>query len=44
MKEQNLDRAADLASKVPYLNPRAVERAPLRQLLDDAYRGKRPAL
>jgi maleylacetate reductase len=43
MKEENLDRAADLATKTPYPNPRPVERAPLRQLLDDAYRGKRPS-
>jgi maleylacetate reductase len=43
MKEQDLDRAADLATKVPYPNPRPVERAPLRQLLDDAFRGKSPA-
>jgi maleylacetate reductase len=43
MMEADLDRAADLATKTPYPNPRLVERAPLRQLLDDAYRGKRPS-
>ena len=42
MKEENLDRAAELATRTPYPNPRAVERAPLRRLLDDAYRGRRP--
>jgi maleylacetate reductase len=42
MREENLDRAADLAVQSPYANPRPVERSPIRQLLDDAYRGKRP--
>ena len=43
MKEDRLDEAAALATKTPYPNPRPVERAPLRQLLEDAYRGKRPS-
>jgi maleylacetate reductase len=42
MNESDLDRAAELATKTPYPNPRPVERAPLRRLLDDAYRGARP--
>jgi len=42
MKEADLDRAADLATRTPYPNPRPVERAPLRQLLDDAYHGRPP--
>jgi len=42
MKEADLDRAADLAVKTPYANPRPVERAALRRLLGDAWRGKPP--
>ncbi|MGH7074663.1 MAG: maleylacetate reductase [Stellaceae bacterium] len=42
MKEADLDLAADLATRTPYPNPRAVERAPLRRLLENAYRGVRP--
>jgi alcohol dehydrogenase class IV len=42
MKESDLDRAAELATETPYPNPRPVERAPVRQLLEDAYRGARP--
>ena len=38
-----LDRAADLACASPYWNPRPVERAAIRKLLDDAYFGRRPA-
>jgi maleylacetate reductase len=43
MKEQDLDRAADLATKTPYPNPRIVDREPLRRLLDNAYRGTPPS-
>jgi alcohol dehydrogenase class IV len=43
MREEDLDRAADLATQSPYYNPRAVERAAVRQLLEDAYSGRRPA-
>jgi alcohol dehydrogenase class IV len=42
MREADLDRAAELAMDAPYWNPRPVERAAVRQLLDDAYRGRRP--
>ena len=42
MKEENLDAAARLATQSPYANPRPVELAPLRQLLDDSYYGRRP--
>jgi maleylacetate reductase len=43
MPEDGLDRAAQLATENPYYNPRPVEQAAVRQLLDDAYHGKRPA-
>ncbi len=42
MKPEDLDRAADLALKAPYPNPRPLERAAIRQLLDDAFNGRRP--
>jgi maleylacetate reductase len=42
MPESGLDRAADLAVTNPYWNPRPIERAGIRKLLDDAYRGTRP--
>jgi maleylacetate reductase len=42
MKESDLDRAADIAVGNPYWNPRPIERAALRQLLQDAWEGKRP--
>jgi alcohol dehydrogenase class IV len=38
-----LDRAADLACASPYWNPRPIERAAIRKLLDDAWSGRRPA-
>jgi len=38
-----LDRAAELATTSPYWNPRPVERATIRKLLDDAWWGRRPA-
>jgi alcohol dehydrogenase class IV len=43
MQEDGLDRAAEIATQNPYDNPRPVDYAGIRQLLDDAYRGKRPA-
>lgn len=43
MKETDLDRVADIALANPYWNPRPIERQPLRQLLQDAYEGRRPA-
>jgi alcohol dehydrogenase class IV len=42
MPEDGLDKAAQLASEGSYPNPRPVEYAAVRQLLEDAYRGKRP--
>ena len=35
--------AADLAVASPYPNPRPIERAAIRSLLDDAWHGRRPA-
>lgn len=43
MRAADLDRAADLAVSAPYPNPRPVERAAIRKLLDDAFHGRRPA-
>lgn len=43
MPEDGLDRAADLAVQNPYYNPRDVTRDGIRQLLDDAFHGRRPA-
>jgi len=43
MPEGELDRAAELACAAPYWNPRPIERAAIRKLLDDAYFGRRPA-
>ncbi|MGY6270211.1 maleylacetate reductase [Achromobacter denitrificans] len=42
MREEDLDRACDIALATPYPNPRPLERAPLRALLQDAYEGRRP--
>ncbi len=42
MPEAGLDKAADVAVSSPYPNPRALERNAIRQLLDDAYHGRRP--
>jgi alcohol dehydrogenase class IV len=42
MPEAGLDRAADLAVANPYWNPRPVERAAIRALLDDSFCGRRP--
>lgn len=41
--EADLDRAADIAVKNPYWNPRPVERGAIRALLQDAWAGTRPA-
>jgi maleylacetate reductase len=43
MKRDDLDRAADIAAQSPYYNPRPIERAAIRQLLEDAFEGRRPA-
>lgn len=42
MPEDGLDRAADLATRNPYYNPRPVERDALRNLLEAAFHGRRP--
>ena len=42
MPESGLDRAADLAASTPYPNPRPLERAALRELLQRAYEGVPP--
>ena len=42
MAEADLDRAADIALRDPYRNPRPVTREGVRGLLDDAHHGRRP--
>jgi maleylacetate reductase len=42
MPESGLDGAAELATTMPYWNPRPIERAGIRALLDNAFYGKRP--
>ena len=42
MQEAGLDRAAELATLSPYWNPRPLDRAGIRALLDDAFNGRRP--
>jgi alcohol dehydrogenase class IV len=42
MKEEDLDVAAELATRYPYANPAPVTRDGIRRLLDDAYHGRRP--
>ncbi|NOT43076.1 MAG: maleylacetate reductase [Acidobacteria bacterium] len=43
MPADGLDRAAQLATENPYWNPRPVEYGPIRELLENAYHGRRPA-
>jgi alcohol dehydrogenase class IV len=43
MKESDLDKACDIAMSNQYPNPRPLDRAALRQLLQDAFDGVRPA-
>lgn len=43
MAESALDRVADIASTNPYWNPRPVERAGVRRLLQDAFDGQPPS-
>jgi alcohol dehydrogenase class IV len=43
LRAGDLDRACDLALQTPYPNPRPLGRAALRQLLQDAFEGTRPA-
>jgi alcohol dehydrogenase class IV len=42
MPADGLDRAADLAVQNPYFNPRPIERAAIRELLERAYEGAEP--
>jgi alcohol dehydrogenase class IV len=42
MPEEGIERAAELATQTPYPNPRPVERAAIRELLQNAYAGRRP--
>jgi len=42
MREEDLDSAAELATRNPYPNPAAVTRDGVRRLLDDAFYGRRP--
>ena len=42
MAESGLDKAADIAAANPYPNPRPIERAAIRELLDNAFHGRRP--
>jgi alcohol dehydrogenase class IV len=43
MPADGLDRAADLAVANPYWNPRPLDRAAIRELLQRAFTGERPA-
>jgi alcohol dehydrogenase class IV len=43
LQEQDLDKACEIALHNQYPNPRPLERAAIRQLLQDAYEGRRPA-
>jgi maleylacetate reductase len=43
MKEADLDRACEIACQNQYPNPRPLDRVALRQLLQNAYEGNRPA-
>jgi maleylacetate reductase len=43
MKESELDEAAELASAAPYPNPRPIDRAAIRELLEHAFRGDKPS-
>jgi alcohol dehydrogenase class IV len=42
MKESDIDVAADYAVQNPYWNPRLIERAPIRELIADAWAGNPP--
>jgi maleylacetate reductase len=43
LQAADLDRACDIALQNQYPNPRPLERAAIRQLLQDAYEGNRPS-
>ncbi len=42
MRQDDLDRAADIASSNPYWNPQAIDRDRIRTLLQDAFDGAQP--
>lgn len=42
MLASDLDKAADIATKNPYYNPRPIDRAAVRELLEKAFWGTRP--
>jgi alcohol dehydrogenase class IV len=42
MRREDVDRAAEMAVKSPYWNPRAITMEGIRALLDDAFEGRRP--
>jgi alcohol dehydrogenase class IV len=42
MRHDDLDRAAELATQNPYFNPRPVDRAAIRELLENAFYGREP--
>ena len=42
LSEADLDRAAGIAAKSPYRNPRPFDRTSIRALLQDAWEGRRP--
>jgi maleylacetate reductase len=42
MRGEDLDVAAELATRSPYPNPAPVTREGVRKLLDDAFLGRRP--
>ncbi|MHA7778034.1 maleylacetate reductase [Roseibium sp. M-1] len=44
LSEADLDRAAEIATENPYWNPRPIDRSSIRNLLQDAWEGTRPAL
>lgn len=44
LTEADLDRAAEIATRNPYANPRPIDRASIRALLQDAWAGERPPL
>ncbi|MUZ75400.1 iron-containing alcohol dehydrogenase [Agrobacterium vitis] len=43
LAESDLDKAAELAVKNPYWNPRPIEQGAIRELLQQAWEGRRPA-
>ena len=40
MKEEDIDRAADIAMSNPYANPREIEKQPLRELIRRCFAGE----